>query len=544
MRTTTMSLLPPLACILMCSSFLRAQEAGDAKASCAREADAGFQRDLSMPTAATASFRQVRTNVPESMYDIVASDIDKDGITDVVILDREAKIIRVILVDKDLSFQIQHEYKSQLIGGLIAGVADFDGDGLPDLAVEGGSDKKPVSIFRGEGNGRLAKKPLSISTKESALTGFRYMDVADFDGDGKPDILGLTGFGNLFSFHNMGKRNFAVANREYRYGGGFADGDFDKDGKGDCFIYNYDDHSVAFLKGNGDGTFEMKFSKKIENAGFVGFELDLYAAFLDKDNNLDLLGDGIGANGIWTMSGKGNGKLVKKRYLPYGKRMPYGAAPADFNNDGVIDLVAAASDGVHFYRGLGNRLYSDDDLLAEGLDFKTIGVAGTTHIGHGDFDRNGVEDFVGAQAFVDTRNNRRISSLIFFLGGKIPASLAISNLQTTTLQLEGSDVILKGSFDFSGNDVCLRYLPGGTDPRESAYICFKLNVDLPYPMEDVTIRYYVTGQYLHKPGVDSGTVVLDLRLPSSVSVSGTTMSLSLKEFYMRDYNLVKSNQIF
>ncbi len=60
-------------------------------------------------------------------------------------------------------------------------IADFDLDGALDIASSG----NPISILRGDGHGGFAPR-------QEYGAGF-YLDVADFDDDGRPDIAGVVG---------------------------------------------------------------------------------------------------------------------------------------------------------------------------------------------------------------------------------------------------------------------------------------------------------------------------------------------------------------
>lgn len=86
-----------------------------------------------------------------------------------------------------------------------------------------------------------------------------FLNVADFNGDGKPDIIAVGG-NTAYMLLGSGDGNF-IASGQISIGseGGFAvfvgSSDFNGDGKLDIVVANRDHSRVEILYGNGDGTF-------------------------------------------------------------------------------------------------------------------------------------------------------------------------------------------------------------------------------------------------------------------------------------------------
>jgi hypothetical protein len=59
-------------------------------------------------------------------------------------------------------------------------VADFNGDGIPDLAVAAGA----ASILLGNGDGTFSLSPVNFTVAGDAVS----LVTADFTNDGKPDL--------------------------------------------------------------------------------------------------------------------------------------------------------------------------------------------------------------------------------------------------------------------------------------------------------------------------------------------------------------------
>jgi hypothetical protein len=174
-------------------------------------------------------------------------------------------------------------------------VADFNGDGVADLAVGGGN------IWIGNGDGTFRPPVSTAVTAETSMVG-------DFNGDGKADLL-LTGTGNCNSIN-----------------------------KPTC----YDDVAEVYL-GNGDGTFQsptVVFQGQGASMPSLVPRLIFAAEDFDGDGTLDLVF--VDRNSFTFLPGKGDGTFGPPR--AFGVSVAGGVvtslARGDFNGDGIVDLAA------------------------------------------------------------------------------------------------------------------------------------------------------------------------------------------------------------
>ena len=181
--------------------------------------------------------------------------------------------------------------------------------------------------------------------------------TADFNGDGKPDLL--IGAGILLG---NGDGTFQAAKSVVSGDvASIAIGDFNNDGKVDFAAISPPD--VTIQLGNGDGTFQAPVSYPLEG-GVVGSDQQIAAGNFNGDGKLDLAivssfyqnVDGT-MNQISVVSillGNGDGTFQPHQDFPVGS-IPVSVTAGDFNGDGKLDLaVVGYSDTVYVFLGNGD----------------------------------------------------------------------------------------------------------------------------------------------------------------------------------------------
>jgi hypothetical protein len=247
----------------------------------------------------------------------------------------------VLLGDGHGNFQ--QTSASQTLTGLYPGpafLADLDGDGKPDLVV---SVENPAGItgsvvwLKNDGNGNFAA-PITLATTGANRT----FSVADFNRDGKPDIVynavaPSTGNDVLHILLNQGGGQFidTLPPGLNSIAGQATVIDFNLDGIPDLIV-QVPQIAIAMysFSGNGDGSFTQVASQTIQTT----FPYQFVVGDFDHDGFPDLAGVNADSEPsyILYLFGDGHGNFTPLQVVgPEGNVI----ASGDINDDGLPDVV-------------------------------------------------------------------------------------------------------------------------------------------------------------------------------------------------------------
>jgi hypothetical protein len=389
---------------------------------------------------------------PNGVTSVVVADFNGDGKPDLAVA---AGSLLVMLGNGDGTFKagINTGARANLMA-----VGDFNGDGKPDVVLS-----ESLAVLLGKGDGTF-QAPISTPTSPPVIPVGRPV-VGDFNGDGKLDIVAPNVSGAILVLLGDGAGKLGAPtsfNTGETFPGNLTVGDINGDHKLDLVSINAVNNHISVLLGNGNGTFQAPTS--IALGGNPDSSFGVVIADFNGDGNPDLAvanvssftasgstisvfpGNGDGTFGpavqynpvalpiylmvagdfngdglpdllfttesdafpaqVGVIFGGANGTLQSPLIYPVGP-MPGPPVLADFNGDGVLDMVIAAfGTGGNLSVLLGNGDGSFQPAV-------TIpGAAGARFVAVGDFNGDGKPDLV--TSFVNLSNFT--TNLVVFLG--------------------------------------------------------------------------------------------------------------------------------
>lgn len=266
------------------------------------------------------------------------------------------------------------------------GIADFNGDGFPDVLVgiSGFNVGTPtVTVLLGTGTG-------TFTASESAPTGgkFESVAIADFNGDGIPDVAVANTTANLITmFLGNGDGTLTSASGAPAQTNSqiIATGDFNGDGVPDLVGINDSSGSATILLGNGDGTFTQKAPGPATGAGPI--PISVAVGDFNSDGRTDIA---ISVYGTTILLGNGDGTFTPTADSPLGGGGNSPVLVGDFNGDGKADLAFNGSGTLLL--GDGGGKFAESLLNQQGIE-PLYEVS--SFLAAGDFNGDGTTDLAG-----------------------------------------------------------------------------------------------------------------------------------------------------
>ena len=222
--------------------------------------------------------------------------------------------------------------------------ADLNHDSRPDLVVANLEDNA-VTILLNDGGGRFHPAPGSPFNSGSQPNDFA---VADFNGDGHPDLAIVntqTPFISIFLGDGHGRFRPApgspVRTESYPHPHGVAAGDFSGRGKVDLMTDSWGHNQIELLRGDGLGGFALG---PFYNVGKRPYQR-LRAADLNGDGKADIVTTNLDGDSVTVLLGDGRGGFREGPGSPFQTApAPWAIDIADVNRDGKPDLVVIPYD--------------------------------------------------------------------------------------------------------------------------------------------------------------------------------------------------------
>jgi enediyne biosynthesis protein E4 len=277
---------------------------------------------------------------------------------------------------------------------------DYDGDGYLDLYVSGylelpqmfnpqkqcpwqgmqvfcgpgGLKGAPDRLYHNNGDGTYSDVTRQTGVEDRDLLYGFTATFEDFDNDGRPDLFVANDRGRNYLYHNLGNGKFEEVGETWgvaypvegkpQANMGVAIGDYDHNGSMDVFVTTFSQDHYTLYHNTGNRLFlDVSSETGLASATHPFFGWGTFFADLDNDGWLDL----FTANGhVYPEAEKAKGMTEKytQRPLMFRQSVPgvftevalrsglaglplyssRGAAYADFDNDGDIDIVYTSLD--------------------------------------------------------------------------------------------------------------------------------------------------------------------------------------------------------
>jgi hypothetical protein len=337
--------------------------------------DGTFQspRQFEIGAFATSLRGLLLQGLPSYGRAVSVADLNGDGIPDVVVTNCTSADVSVLLGRGDGTFVSQRRFDAATSPIALA-VGDLNGDQKPDLVVIDSPQGSEVTVAAliGRGNGTFMPQQSLLLPSNGAYPPGDVV-IADFNNDGiadlavsgrnKPGVVILLGNGDgtFRDGGNIDNNNMSQS---------LAVGDVNGDGKPDIINTWDDQNGCSVFLGNGDGTFQNAMSSIFTGQNPVvvavvdfGSQVTLPGGSIAlgaPDGNLDLVVADCGVARSNSVVGVPEIVLLPNlgfdaqgRFLGFGRpiqlakaKSPQALAVGDLNGDGLPDIAVVDRDGI------------------------------------------------------------------------------------------------------------------------------------------------------------------------------------------------------
>jgi FG-GAP-like repeat len=405
-------------------------------------------------------------------------DLDGDGDVDILVGDSffGSPGVSVLKNNGDQTFAAPVYYSAPLneVVGEVA-LSDFDSDGDLDAfaTIRGDFDQMTkIKVWRNNGNGTFAA-PIEFATGQ----GPAGIVIADFTGDGKPDVVTANYGGSSISIlrHNgltgnsagfLPPVNFSTANHAEKIAAADVNGDGILDVVVGGQVGTSFAASLAVMINTGNGNFAAPVAYDAAPGGRFG-STAVALADLDNDGDVDLIGGGLYSSGsidngaVTIRRNNGSGTFGSAEIIlftnPNYVSNPKEITTGFINGDGFPDIVAAvpsgrAIEGFVVVNSNGSGGFNTPVYYEASQQTFDVAIVDLDNDGDGD-----VITLANSSAAVTVHENLGDGSFPVLTRYEV-ASLSDA-VESADIDNDGDiDIVVNGELDIASNDPLLKIL--------------------------------------------------------------------------------------
>jgi hypothetical protein len=258
--------------------------------------------------------------------------------------------------------------------------ADFNSDGKPDIVTILNFTQGNILLTTGNGNGTFTP-----AGEIAGTSGTQGLDAGDVNGDGNADVIAATTTDVKIEYGNGAGGFTAGPTYSQTLGGQVEPRLADLDGDGDLDIAAPTFTAIQTLINNGNGTFTVGPTTQVPGTGAIS---TISPARLNADSKADLFAvDGFSGT-AFALKSTGGGNFSVSTGLYLSGLVPEDAAAIDLNGDGYDDLATIGS----FSFSLTTALTNGQGAFTNVVGTTTFAGPGPTSMTAADFNHDGKKD--------------------------------------------------------------------------------------------------------------------------------------------------------